>query len=174
MRRLVPLFLVFALLAGCFGDGGGSPPPATSSPAASPPAPSPTPAPPVVPPTPTPTAPAPQPKVVYNGSHDFTGPPPLPNAPPRTENFTVDAGYATLQVRIVFAAATSGPTGDVTLSAQATVRVVDPAGAAVIECTGKDDPDCSKDLPTPAAGAWKVEYSGSGTSKATVSITEAP
>lgn len=175
MRRLALLLLVLSLaVTGCFG-GGGDAPPAASSPAAS--TPTPTPSSPVAAtptPTPAPTPAAKEPKVVYNGSHDFSGPPPLPNSPPRTENFTVDAGYATLQVRIVFTAAASGPAGDVTLSAQATIRLVDPAGTAVIECTGKDDPDCAKDLPAPAAGAWKVEYSGSGTSKATVTLTEAP
>lgn len=111
--------------------------------------------------------------MVYNGTHDFAGPPPAPNAPPRTENFTVDAGYATLQVRIAMTS-TSGPTGELSLGTGVAVRVLDPAGAAVAECTKKDDPTCSVDVAAPAAGEWKVEYVGSGTNKATVTITLAP
>lgn len=178
VRPLPVLLLVAALVAsaGCFDREDPDAAPGPSPPTASTPEPTPTPTSPE--PTPTPTAPTPTTpapparKVVYKGTHDFGGPPAAPGTPPRTENFTLEAGYATLEIRIAISS-TAGPTGEVSLGAGVAVRVLDPAGQPVTECTKKDGPGCSKDVPAPAAGSWKVEYAGSGTSKATVTVTGA-
>ena len=175
MRRVLSFLLLAAsmALAGCASDepdppagttpSGTTPAgttPATSTPPASTPATS-------TPPSPTPTA---QPKVVYNGTHDFAGPPAAPNAPPKTENFTVDAGYARLQVRIVYSGA-SGPAGDINLNAGSKVRVLDPAGDEVLACTGDT---CEEEITPATAGDWNVEYTGTGTQRVSVTVTEAP
>lgn len=173
MRRL-PLLLALAAalaMAGCAADdeSTGDPTPTTSTPLTSTPVTS-TPVT-STPVSPTSPAPTPEPKQVYNGTHDFAGAPSAPNSPPKRENFTVDEGYKTLQLRVSFAS--SGPAGDISLSAGASLRLVDPAGAVVLECTGKDDPDCRADVDA-SAGEWAIEYAGSGTSKATVMVTEVP
>ena len=170
---LLLLLSASLLLAGCSHDPD---PPPQPTPAPTVPTPEPTPpptSPPTPTPTPSPTPAAPQRKVVYNGTHDFGGPPPAPGTPPRSENFTVDPGHARLEIRIVYAG-TAGPAGDISLGAGTTVRVLDPAGQPVTECTKKDEPGCTKDVDAPAAGAWKVEYAGSGTYKATVTVTQVP
>lgn len=170
---LLAIALVSSIaLAGCAEEGGGDGDDGQTTPTNASPTPTPSPTPGVSPP---PVEPEPgegnetSRKVVYNGTHDFASAPTSPTEP-RTEEFTVDAGYAVLEIRIVVTGA-SAPTGQVSFGT-AKVRVLDPTGAAVAECGGKDDPDCTKDVEAPAAGAWKVEYSGSGTVKASVTIAE--
>lgn len=174
VRRLLALLTLVAslTLAGCASenDSPGTTTPTPGSPTPTPAESTPTPStPPATPTSPTPPA---GPRAVYNGTHDFSGPPPAPNAPPRRENFTLEPAHRTLQVRISWTS--TGPAGDVSLSAGAAVRLVDPAGAVALECTGKDDADSNKDITGAAAGAWKVEYAGSGTGKVTVTVTAAP
>lgn len=167
---LLPFLLSSLLLGGCLGGGDDPAPPATSPPATTPePTPIATPEPPVTT-TPATTPPPPQAKQVYNGTHDFSKPS-QPNAPPRRENFTVEAGYAKLQFRTSWTS--SAPAGDVSLGVGASIKLFDPAGNLALECKSNNDPNCTKDLDA-AAGAWIVDYSGSGTHRAALTITAVP
>lgn len=184
--RLIPVLLLSVALAtsaGCFGkDDGGDPP--STTPTGTTPTTSPGTTPTGTTPTTTPggggntTPPAkPAPKEVFAGTADFARPPNAdPNAPaPVTANpVTVPTGYTMLTLNVTWALAQGAPVG---VSGGVSVDLVDPTGAPLASCGVPQGPvpatpaACTATATIPAAGgAYGVNYVGSGTLTATISV----
>lgn len=178
--------LVLALMlatAGCLGssDGGSptlpatSPSPVTDEPGPTPTPPSAEPTPPTPSPEPTPATPTPPPlppKVITNQSFDFnTEGDPTGQSPKTKPTDAVPEGYATLHVNISIVRASPAPTGLPVSGSLNTpsVHVLDPSGNEVLVVKDGDAPTSTR-IPA-VKGTWTIRYQGSGTARASVSIT---
>jgi hypothetical protein len=173
MRALLVAAMLL-LASGCLG--GSAPPAPTPSPGT--PSVEPTPSPPTgepTPPAPTEEPPAPMPpKVIADQSFDFNTEGDATGQSVKTKpTDAVPDGYGNVTVNVTIVRATAAPatlpvTGAVNTPS---VRVVASNGTEV--AFQRDEGALSKSVPG-IAGAWRVEYGGAGTMRATVVITAFP